>query len=130
MRYRLFVIPAAGVIVLLGGFLFFGLNDNLVYYQTPSEAVQQRAEFPDGDRFRLGGQVAEGSLAETADGVSFIMSDGAVSIEVEHRGTPPQLFQEGIVAIVEGAWQGDRFESDTLIVKHDEEYRVPTTTAG
>ena len=42
-----------------------------------------------------------------------------------HVGTPPQLFQENVGVIVEGAWQGELIASDTLIVRHDEEYRAP-----
>lgn len=124
MPYKSFVLPAIGVVVLVLGFLLFGgLGDNLVYYLTPDEAVTQRGDFPEGERFRLGGLVAEGSLQETADGVSFAVTDGDATIDVIHTGVPPQLFQEGIGVVVEGSWSGDHFESDTLIVKHDEEYR-------
>jgi cytochrome c-type biogenesis protein CcmE len=123
MPYKSFVLPAIGVIVLILGFLLFGgLGDNLVYYLTPAEAVAQRVDFPDGKRFRLGGLVAEGTLIETDDGVSFVVTDGDKSIDVVHTGAPPQLFREGIGVVVEGTWSGDRFVSDTLIVKHDEEY--------
>ncbi|HDH25193.1 MAG TPA: hypothetical protein ENH00_03225 [Actinobacteria bacterium] len=42
----------ASVILLIVGsvgfFAFGNLNENLVYYLTPSEAVAQRADFPDG----------------------------------------------------------------------------------
>jgi cytochrome c-type biogenesis protein CcmE len=129
LRYRWFVLPSLAVIGLVVAFLVFGLSDNLVYYQTPTEAIAKRAQFPDGDRFRLGGQVETGSLEETDDGATFVLTDGTAEIRVVHSGTPPQLFQEGIGAIVEGAWEGDHFESNTLIVKHDEEYRAPTANS-
>ncbi len=124
MPYKSFVLPAIGVVVIVLGFLLFGgLGENLVYYLTPDEAVAQRADFPDGERFRLGGLVVEGSVQEIVDGVSFEVTDGNASVDVAHTGVPPQLFQEGIGVVVEGSWSGDRFVSDTLIVKHDEEYR-------
>ena len=37
-RYRAFVIPVVGLIIVLGGFLVFNLRDDLIYYQTPAEA--------------------------------------------------------------------------------------------
>lgn len=124
MPYKSFILPAAGLIVLVLGYIMFGgLDENLVYYLTPEEAVAQRADFPDGERFRLGGLVQGGSIEDTEDGVSFAIIDGNVSVDVRHTGTPPQLFRDNVGVVVEGAWEGDRFETDTLIIKHDEEYR-------
>ncbi len=105
--------------------LWINLSENLVFYLTPSEAEDQRADFGAGERFRLGGLVQPGTLETTDDGVRFSVGDGAVSITVVHTGTPPQLFQENVGVVVEGAWQGDEFQSDTLFVRHDEQYRAP-----
>ena len=124
MRYKWFVLPAIGIIVLVLGLMMFGgLGENLIYYLTPAEAVDQQADFPDGERFRLGGQVTEGTVETTGDGVRFVVTDGDRSVNVIHTGAPPQLFRENIGVVVEGAWAGDHFESDTLIINHDEEYR-------
>ncbi len=126
MPYKSFVLPAIAIVVIvLGVILFGGLDENLVYYLTPSEAIEQRADFPDGERFRLGGQVSEGTIEQADGGVTFVVTDGGQSIRVTHTGVPPQLFQEGIGVVVEGSWAGDHFESNNLIVKHDEEYRSP-----
>jgi cytochrome c-type biogenesis protein CcmE len=126
VNYRKFLIPAAGLLAVLIGFLVWGgLSDSLVYYLTPTEAVEQQADFPDGERLRLGGLVEAGTVSDTADGVSFAVSDGATSVQVIHTGTPPQLFQEDIGVVVEGAWTGDEFHSDLLLVRHDEQYRAP-----
>lgn len=126
MPYRKFVIPAVGLLIVIVGYLAFGsLNDSLVYYLTPAEAIEQRADFADGKRFRLGGQVESGSIESTQIGVRFVLTDGARRIVVNHEGAPPQLFQEGTGAVVEGAWAGKVFQSDVLSVKHDEQYRAP-----
>ncbi len=130
MRYRLLLVPFAGIAAVLVGVLLFGnLNHNLVYYLTPSEALAKRTQFPDGRRFRLGGQVVHGSLVPLADGARFTVTDRSHSVVVVHHGTPPQLFQQGasqgIGVVVEGAWAGSRFVSDTMLVKHDETYRPP-----
>ncbi|HZJ48874.1 MAG TPA: cytochrome c maturation protein CcmE, partial [Acidimicrobiia bacterium] len=72
MAHRWFIIPGVIVVLVAVGFFAFGnLNKNLVYYLTPSEAVEQRANFPDGERFRLGGLVVDGSIEQTATGVRF-----------------------------------------------------------
>ena len=128
MRYRAFLIPAIGVLaVLVGLIVTFSLNDSFVYYMTPDEAVEARSEFEDGRRFRLSGVVTPGTVEELASGVRFVASDpeGSEAITVVHTRSAPQLFQENIEVVVEGAWRGDEFHSDFMLIKHDEEYRVP-----
>ncbi len=131
MRYRLFVLPLAGLALVLTGTVLFGdLNRNLVYYLTPQEAISKRADFPDGRRFRLGGFVEPGTVTSTAQGITFTVSGGGASVRVEHRGAPTQLFRPGIGVVVEGAWRGDVFVSDTMIIKHGADYRPPTGAAA
>lgn len=132
MITRAFAVPGIGLAAVLAGVLTFGnLNDSLVYYLTPQEAVAGRADAPAGERFRLGGLVETGSVVGTPDGVRFAVVDasGGSRVEVLHTGSPNQLFREGIGVVVEGQWRGDVFTSDTMIVKHDEEYRAPETAA-
>ncbi len=118
-RYAKFVIPAAVAVVVLM-LLVFNLNSSLVYFNTPTELTEQE---PGDSRLRLGGQVVSGTVTETTAGVSFVVTDGREAIHVVHVGTPQQLFQEGIGVVVEGTWDGDSFHSDTMLVKHDEQYR-------
>ena len=126
MGRRAFLVPALGLLVVVVGFLLWGnLSSNLVFYLTASEAHDQRLDFPDGDRFRLGGLVAEGTIETTDDGVTFLVGDGATSITVVHTGAAPQLFAENVGVVVEGSWEGDNFHSDLLLVRHDEQYRAP-----
>lgn len=123
------MLPVLGIVLVLGGYLMFGnLNKNLVYYLTPGEAMAKKADFPDGRRFRMGGFVEEGSVARGADTVSFVIDGGGARVRVVHGGAPAQLFRAGIGVIVEGAWDGDIFRSDTMIVKHDENYHPPAQT--
>ncbi|MDP8958086.1 MAG: cytochrome c maturation protein CcmE [Actinomycetota bacterium] len=126
MRQRLFLVPGIGlVLVMLGVLLYGNLNRNLVYYLTPTEAVQQQGAFPEGRRFRLGGQVLPGSVSSTSDGLRFELGDGLTTVAVVHQGAVGQLFEEGIGVVVEGSWEGARFASNTMLVRHDEEYRAP-----
>lgn len=119
-RYAKFVIPAlllAAVLVVL----MVNLSSALVYFNTPSEVLARDG----GDaRLRLGGRVVPGTVDETGVGVTFELEDCDVSVSVIHTGAPPQLFKEGIGVVVEGVWDGVAFESDTMLVKHDEQYRT------
>ncbi|MCH7667945.1 MAG: cytochrome c maturation protein CcmE [Acidobacteria bacterium] len=117
-RYVRFLIPAVAILGVLVAVLFT-LSDSLVYFYTPTDIVS-------GDitqqRFRIGGEVLEGSVTTTELGVEFTVTDGRESIGVVHSGAPQQLFQEGIGVVLEGSWDGAVFRSDTMLVKHDETY--------
>ncbi len=118
-RYARFLVPAVVVIGVLG-FLMVNLSSSLVYYNTPAE-VQVR-EASDAN-LRLAGRVVPGSVVEQESTVAFRVQDCGTSVNVIHTGVPPQLFQEGIMVVVGGQWNGESFESDELFVKHDEQYR-------
>jgi cytochrome c-type biogenesis protein CcmE len=117
-RYWKFIVPA-GIVVVLLVVLVTGLNANLVYFNTPTELLQQE---PGDARLRLGGQVVPGSVVDTEVGVGFDVTDGRETVAVAYVGAPQQLFQEGIGVVVEGTWDGSAFHSDTMLVKHDENY--------
>lgn len=126
MSHRRFVLfGIGGVIALVIAITIFGLNENLTYYLYPTEAVGQRQEFPDGERFRLAGIVVEGSLIEAAEELRFEVSDGGATIPVSLTSTPPPLFGEGVPVLLEGSWDGDMFVSDSALIRHDENYEVP-----
>ncbi len=127
MTNRWFVLPAIGVMIVIAGwFVVGGLLDNTVYYLFPDEAIERRADFSDGQRFRLGGLVAVGSISESDSGeLRFEVTDGADSIEVRTTRTPPQLFQEDVSVLVEGFWEEDHFRADEVIIRHDENYDAP-----
>lgn len=118
-RYLRFIIPAVVLIGILG-FLLVNLSASLVYYNTPAE-VQARQ--PSTERLRLGGRVEPGSVSQGEQTVTFKVQDCDTFVAVVHQGAPPQLFQEGIGVVLEGTWDGAVFESDTMLVKHDEQYR-------
>lgn len=119
-RYARFLIPAVVIIGVLG-FLMVNLSSSLVYFNTPAELQTREA---DDARLRLGGRVVPGSVVENDATVTFNVEDCETSVQVIHTGVPPQLFQEGIGVVVEGVWSGEAFESDTMLVKHDEQYRT------
>jgi len=119
-RYGKFVIPAVlivGVLVVL----MVNLASSLVYYNTPAEVLAREAN---DSRLRLAGRVTPGTVVEQDATVLFAVEDCDKAVLVVHTGVPPQLFAEGIGVVLEGTWDGDVFASDTLLVKHDEQYRA------
>ena len=126
MSHRRFVLfGVGGVIALVVAITILGLNENLTYYLYPTEAVEQRQEIPDGERFRLAGFVVAGSLDEEGREIRFDVSDGGATIPVVLTSTPPPLFGEEVPVLLEGSWDGDRFMSDSALIRHDENYQVP-----
>ncbi|MEZ5176277.1 MAG: cytochrome c maturation protein CcmE [Acidimicrobiia bacterium] len=118
-RYARFLIPA-GIIVVVLVVLLVNLSASLVYYSTPAEVLERS---PSAERLRLGGRVMPDSVIDGGTTVTFTVADCDTSVTVVHAGVPPQLFQEGIGVVVEGTWDGTVFASDTMLVKHDEQYR-------
>jgi cytochrome c-type biogenesis protein CcmE len=120
-RYWKFLIPAfvvLGVLIVL----MVNLSSNLVYFHTPTELYSEVA--PSTDRLRLGGQVVAGTVAEQGELLLLTVTDGRESLPVSHDGVVPQLFAEGQGVIVEGTWHGTTFHSDTMLIRHDEQYRT------
>ncbi len=118
-RARLAVVgvAAAGVLGVLGA---TGLQDNLVYYRTPSEIDTGSV----GDqRLRVGGLVAEGSVSRESGTLQFVLTDGAYDVSVTYEGKAPGVFREGQGAVVEGTFDsGGVLTADNVLVKHDNQY--------
>ncbi len=102
------------------------LNENMLFFVSPTDVKEQ--SLPAGKRFRLGGLVAGGSLSRASDSlaVTFLVTDGAATVEVQFDGILPDLFREGqgIIAIGELAPDG-HFEAAEVLAKHDENYMPP-----
>jgi cytochrome c-type biogenesis protein CcmE len=127
MGQRQFVLfGIAGVVALVVAITVVGLNDNLTYYLYPNEAVSQRSDFPDGERFRLAGQVVDGSVTEDGDDITFDVTDGSATVRVLLVSTPPALFNEDVPVLLEGHWSGEVFTADEALIRHDENYEVPS----
>jgi len=104
-----------------------GLQDNLVYYLTPSELLA-KGDDGVGASVRLGGMVQAGSVDWQPEDIRlrFVMFDKDGTMPVESRAVPPQMFREGIGVVVEGRLQDDgTFSCNRLMVKHGNEYTAP-----
>jgi len=98
-------------------------EDNLVFFYSPTDLVEK--DVPTDRRLRLGGLVAEGSIARAADGatVRFVVTDRVHSVTASYRGILPDLFREGQGVVAEGKLRADgSFEATNVLAKHDENY--------
>lgn len=119
-RIQLMALGAA-MLVLATGIVGYAMRDGIEFFRSPS----QIAEHPPGpgERFRLGGLVAEGTVVRDTDGVvRFDITDGGATQSVVFRGIPPDLFREGQGVIASGAIEGDIFVASEILAKHDENY--------
>lgn len=105
---------------------FYSLQQNLLYFQSPSEVAAQA--MPAGRQFRLGGLVEGGSVERAQDGlgVTFTITDGAEKMTVHYVGILPDLFSEGKGVIARGALdESGLFHATEVLAKHDENYMPP-----
>ena len=121
-RLTLIIIMLVGVFV-AGGFTFFAFQENLMMYFTPSEVMAGKA--PVGQRFNMGGMVAEGSVKKSSDSVDvrFDVTDYEKTITVTFSDILPDLFREGQAVITKGRLNNEGvFVADEVLAKHDETY--------
>ena len=107
------------------GLVLFALQDAIVFFHTPSDIAEKPVAA--GQRFRLGGLVAAGSVKRGQGAkVDFVVTDTLKEIPVTYEGVLPDLFREGQGVVAEGKLtpQG-RFVADTVLAKHDETYMPP-----
>lgn len=120
------VLAVLGVLAVALVFLAYqGLNNATVFFRNVDEAVAERADLGD-KRFRLQGRVVDGSLESDGSMVTFVVEHGGARAEVHHVGDPPELFQPEIPVVLEGRWsdEGDWFDSDRILVAHEEDYEA------
>ncbi len=102
--------------------VFYALGQKASYFYMPGDlAANPVAE---GQRIRLGGLVAEGSIKRGAGTeVDFSVTDGTDTVKVVYNGILPDLFRENQGVITEGVFgAGGVFTADSVLAKHDETY--------
>jgi len=106
------------------GLTLFALEDGINVFYGPTE-VAEKAIGP-GTKFRLGGLVEEGSVAQEGATTVFRVTDLNQSVQVAYTGILPDLFREGQGVVTQGALDQDgTFQADEVLAKHDENYLPP-----
>ncbi len=121
-RRRLYLV-GLGMLALAGAaaLVLTAFEDSLVFFYSPTDVVEK--QIPTERRIRLGGLVAEGSVARQGAGVTFVITDGANTISVAFNGILPDLFREGQGVVAEGKLTAaGGFAASTVLAKHDETY--------
>ncbi|KAB2604104.1 hypothetical protein D8674_039000 [Pyrus ussuriensis x Pyrus communis] len=91
----------------IAGFVVIVLNsfqDQLVFYVTPTDAIEKYSANPSKSKFRVGGLVLEGSVVQPSSSpeMEFVVTDLMTDILVRYKGSLPDLFREGHSVVVEG----------------------------
>jgi cytochrome c-type biogenesis protein CcmE len=125
-RRRRRVVAVAVVLALcVGALLSQGLLRSLNYFETVDQALAQRASV--GTRvIRLEGVVEPHTIVRTANGAAFVLAGSpGRRVQVESRGTPPELFQADIPVVVVGRFStatSRLFLGTQILVKHTSTY--------
>lgn len=116
-------------VIVLGSALaaFFvtkALNENLTFFFTPSDIIAGNA--PQGQLFRAGGMVVEGSVKKDGLNNRFAITDMEHNVTVKFTGILPDLFREGQGIVALGTLGNDNiFNAQEVLAKHDENYMPP-----
>ena len=123
MKRWIYGVMGIGVLVFAGFLIQRALNASLVYFILPSEYAADPGQYDDR-QIRLGGIVQNGSVAFDDENLllAFAVTDSLETFQVQHYGTPPELFQENTGVVIEGHFEDGVFVSDNLLVKHSEQY--------
>ena len=124
-----FVISILIVLILSTSLILKSLEENVVYFQSPSE-IKNFVELKK-KKIRIGGMVKKNSISADTNEISFIITDFKNEINVRYNGVLPNLFEEGKGVVAEGFLK-DRnyFLASKILAKHDENYMPPEVKAA
>ena len=120
----LFIVLILITLILTVFFVLKSLEENVVYFQSPSE-IKTLSEL-DKKKIRIGGMVKKNSISINSNEVKFVITDFKNEINVTYTGAIPNLFEEGKGVVAEGFLK-DRnfFSASKILAKHDENYMPP-----
>ena len=126
IKNRLSIFIALSVIsILIIIFIFKALEDNVLYFYSPSE-IKNKNDIIFEKNIRIGGMVKNGSIQSSKNEIKFIVTDFQNEIIVSYEGTVPALFAEGKGVVAEGKLRDKKFFLATrILAKHDENYMPP-----
>jgi cytochrome c-type biogenesis protein CcmE len=123
-RGRIKFILAIGAIALVLSYLVYGgVKGAKVYYLTVGE-LKERVPSVYEEKVRVSGKVVPGSIKKGTDGsLRFKIADGEETIEVQYKGIVPDIFKDGVEAVVEGLYTPeDVFHAKVLLAKCPTKY--------
>ncbi len=113
------------VTILLTILILKTLEDNVMYFYSPSEIVENK-EIELSTNIRIGGMVKNGSVKTIKNEIKFTVTDFKNEIIVSYQGSVPALFAEGKGVVAEGKLKDRKFFlAKRVLAKHDENYMPP-----
>ena len=125
VKLRAFFILLVFFSLILTSFLIFkSLEDNVVYFKSPTEIKNLTELTP--KKIRVGGMVKEKSINVNQSEVNFVITDFKNELIVNYSGSVPNLFEEGKGVVAEGFLKDRNFLTAVkILAKHDENYMPP-----
>ena len=113
------------ITVLIVFFTLKSLEDNVVYFLSPTE-IHNKSDISYNKKIRVGGLVKIGSINKKGNIINFIITDLKNEIVVSYSGLIPNLFSEGKGVVAEGKLNDKKyFIANKILAKHDENYMPP-----
>jgi cytochrome c-type biogenesis protein CcmE len=105
----------------------YALQDNILFFYSPSDIAAHPEKVPEGRAFRIGGLVEKGSVKRDQGlEVHFVVTDGKNAVPVDYSGVLPDLFREGQGVVAMGTRNSNGvFLAREVLAKHDEKYMPP-----
>tara|TARA_B100000989_G_scaffold228904_1_gene175851 strand:+ start:50 stop:469 length:420 start_codon:yes stop_codon:yes gene_type:complete len=130
VKLRFFFILSILLVLVLSVFLIIkSLEENVIYFQSPSE-IKSLPEISK-KKIRVGGMVKDNSVSLQAIELKFVITDFKNEINVTYSGVIPNLFEEGKGVVAEGFLKDKNFFLATkILAKHDENYMPPEVKAA
>jgi len=121
-RKRRWLAPVlvVGLLAVAGGVVFQLLSSATTYYCNADE-IGVKTGCEAGRRFRLLGQVDQGSIVAGTP-FRFTVSHNGHTVPVSYEGEPAGKFQACVPVLVEGRLVAGTFQGDRILVRHTEQY--------
>jgi len=125
VKIRILFIVALVAIIFLSIYLILkSLEENVVYFLSPSE-IKDLSEI-NPKKIRVGGMVKKNSIQVNTNEINFIITDFKNQITVSYTGSVPNLFEEEKGVVAEGYLKDKSYLNATkILAKHDENYMPP-----
>jgi len=118
-----FVVAIAIIGLALSYLVYGGVKEAKVYYLTVEE-LKERVPSVYKEKVRVSGKVVPGTIKKEIDGsLEFQITNGSQTIDVRYKGIIPDIFKDGVEAVVEGLYTpANVFKANVLLAKCPTKY--------
>lgn len=114
-----FIIAILGLSLVAIGWMVLDFESEEVPFISVADLLEHHESFSQ-EKFRLGGNVIDGSIQYSEDklDISFSLKQGEATLPVTHHSAAvPDLFKDGSQVIVEGVYHEGIFVAENLMTK-------------